>query len=513
VSRFTPYALRLTHSVTLRVFLLALFAYSFSAQVWAHAVSLAPHYVYLAYALLHRHVDLIQLPPVTYDLLQHNGQWFVAGSPMPSLLMLPFVAIFGVGFSDVLFSVIVGALDVALVYSLLGIIVGQHNPVIARSAQHDEAISSDPEIASHPAGARNDASSLSISESARRWITLLFALGTPFWYLASLGTYWFTAHVVVVLFTLLATREALTKQRWFLVGLWLACAGFARPTALFLAPFFLIIMVYAPRTTHHAPRFAPYVLRSLALFTLALLIGIGAHFAYNYARFKSFTDFGYTYVEGASNITSVYARYGGFNPRFAPCNLAVSLFSPPEVNGVVPTFITQACAYLLEGVNLSDTAALITPNPLGMSIFLVTPALLIVFLSLRPAGDSNSRLKDSSADRRPAPTESNEPRPRRWTLSQWLNRRGFQPPALIVIAAWIGLLATLLPLWFYHNTGSLQFGWRYLFDATPMWIILLAAGMQKVTRLKQSLILVSITINLWGFLWMFEKLNGVSWWK
>ena len=63
------------------MFLLALLAYALSAQVWAHAVSLAPHYVYLAYSLLHRHVDLIQLPPTTYDLLHFNGRWFVAGSP------------------------------------------------------------------------------------------------------------------------------------------------------------------------------------------------------------------------------------------------------------------------------------------------------------------------------------------------------------------------------------------------------------------------------------------------
>ena len=429
---------RIAHHASLRVFLLALFAYGLSAQVWAHAVSLTPHYVYLAYSLLHRHVDLIQLPPTTYDLLQHNGQWFVAGSPMPSILMLPFVAIFGVGFSDVLFSVVIGALDVALVYALLGCFQ-------ARSAQ--------------------SASGFAITESARRWITLLFALGTPFWYLASLGTYWFTAHVVVVLFTLLATREALTKQRWFLVGLWLACAGFARPTALFLAPFFLIVMIYTARNLQQ--RVAWYVVRNVALFGAALAIGIGAHFAYNYARFKSFTDFGYAYVEGASNITSVYARYGGFNPRFGPCNLAVSLLAPPEVNGAVPAFITQPCAYLLEGVNLSDASALITPNPLGMSIFFVTPALLLIFTTFK------------------------------------------RDP--LIIAAWVGLLTTLIPLWFYHNTGSLQFGWRYLLDAAPMWIILLAAGMQKVTKLKQGLILVSIVINLWGMLWMFEKLIGKPW--
>jgi hypothetical protein len=484
VSRLTHYVSHITQHATLRVFLLAVFAYGLSAQVWAHAVSLAPHYVYLAYSLLHRHVELIQLPPTTYDLLQHNGQWFVAGSPMPSILMLPFVAIFGVGFSDVLFSVVVGAVDVALVHSLLGCFLKQPERSPSGSESKD---------APHSSTSLRSAQSASffISESARRWITLLFAIGTPFWYLASLGTYWFTAHIVVVLFTLLATREALTKQRWFLAGLWLACAGFARPTALFFTPFFLIIMLYAARRS--SLRFTLYVLRSLFLFGFAILIGIGAHFAYNYARFKSFTDFGYAYVEGASNITSVYARYGGFNPRFVPCNLAVSLFSPPEVNGAAPAFITQACAYLLEGVNLSDASALITPNPLGMSVFFVTPALLIIFLSLKPAGAEESL--------------------RRGFAKHPATQRSAQPPALIVIAAWIGLLAVFIPLWFYHNTGSLQFGWRYLFDAAPMWIILLAAGMQKVTKLKQGLILVSIAINLWGFLWMFEKLNGVSWWK
>ena len=431
-----------------RVFFLTFAAYTLSAQIWSHAVSLAPHYVYLADALLHGHVNLIQLPPTTYDLLHFNGRWFVAGSPMPSILMLPFVVIFGVGFSDVLFSVVLGAIAVALVYSLLGIFANCADTETQRIIGKTPCLSA----------------SVVISESARRWITLLFALGTPFWYLASLGTYWFTAHVVVVFFALLATREALTKQRWFLVGLWLACAGFARPTALLLTPFFLMVIFYAARHTNDRPRTAHFVMRNVALFGITIALGIGAHFVYNYARFKSFTDFGYAYVTGASNITSVYARYGGFNPRFVPCNLAVSLFSPPEVNGAVPTFITQACAYLLEGVNLSDASAPITPNPLGMSVFFATPALLLIFTAFK------------------------------------------RDP--LIIAAWIGLLATLIPLWLYHNTGSLQFGWRYLFDAAPMWIILLAVGMQKVTRLKQGLILVSVAINLWGMLWMFEKLNG-----
>jgi hypothetical protein len=413
------------------VFALALIVYGLGAQVWAHPISLAPHYVYLAQSLLHGHVDLIQLPPVTYDLLQFNGQWYVAGSPMPSILMLPFVAIFGVNFSDVLFSVVLGAINVALVYSLL----------------------------------TDLAKTWKLSRGSIKWLTLLFAVGTPHWYLASLGTYWFTAHIVAVFFSLLAVREALTKPRWFLSGLWLACAGFARPTALLLAPFFVVVMIYyAVRSTHHCTRTMDHILRKTLPFGIALALGISAHAIYNFARFRSFSDFGYAYVAGAENITSVYARYGGFNVRFLPCNLAVSLFGPPEVNGVVPDFITRSCNYLLEGVNLSDTSALITPNPLGMSIFITTPALLFIFAA---------RKRDP-----------------------------------IIIAAWIGLLSTLIPLWMYHNTGSMQFGYRYLFDAAPMWIILLAHAMQKMTRFKRGVILVSMAVNLWGMLWMFEKLVG-----
>lgn len=439
-------------SPTLVVFVLALIGYAISAQVWARPVSIAPHYVYLAHALLNGRVDLIQLPPTTYDLLSVNGQWFVAGSPLPSILMLPFVALFGVTFSDVAFSVVLGAITVALVYELLGLFCRQNRETSADPA--------------YPA-----ASSFGIDETARRRLTLLFAVGTPFWYLAALGTYWYTAHVAAVLFALLAVREALTRQRWFLAGLWLACAGFARPTALALAPFFFALILFTarertahPPLTFHASLITRYSLQLL----LALLIGLSAHAAYNLARFGSMTDFGYANVSGADNLTSVYVRYGGFNPRFAPCNLAVSLIAPPEVNGGVPAFITQACSYLLKGVNLSDTSAPIVPNPLGMSIFIATPALLLIVRSIR------------------------------------------RDPLLI--AGWIGLLSTLIPLWLYHNTGSLQFGWRYLFDAAPLWIILLAYGARQPGRLDRGLIFASVVINLWGFLWMFEKIAGRPWW-
>ena len=421
----------------LRVFGLAFIGYAVSAQVWAKPISIAPHYVYLAQSFLHGHVDLIQLPPTTYDLLQHNGQWFVAGSPLPSILMLPFVALFGVNFSDVLFSIVIGAVDVALVYDLLGRL--QRTSVT---------------------------NYIQVNEPARRWLTALFAIGTPFWYLAALGTYWFTAHVVTVLFALLAVREVFTRQRWFLVGIWLSCASLARPTALAMTPFFVVMIIHAERNAHDGRHRARYVLREMMPFGVALLIGLAAHGAYNAARFGSVRDFGYGYVAGAPNLTENYNRYGGFNTRFLPCNVSVSLLSPPQVNGRIPDFIDQTCSYLLE-VDIADRSAFVAPNPLGMSVFLVTPALLLIFAAHR------------------------------------------RDP--IVIAAWLGLLTTMLALWLYHNTGSLQFGYRYVFDAAPLWLILLACGAENLTRIKRGLILVSIAINVWGWLWMFEKIVGRRW--
>lgn len=399
-------------------FALALIIYGLAAWPVLQRQSIAPHYVYLADALLHGRLDLLQ-PPVEYDLLVIDDKLFVAGSPMPAILLMPFVAVFGNGFSDILFGIVLGALNVALVQHLF-----------------------------------------------RKWpITLLFAFGTPHLYLAALGSVWFNAHIVAILFGLLALREALGKKRWFVAGLWLAFAGLARPTVMFGAMFFVTMIWLSYKQRHR--------IRPLLTFATALMLGVAAHGLYNTARFGSPVNFGYQYVQGATNITSAYTRFGGFNPRFLPCNLFVSILSPPQVNGYVPPLTYDVCAYLLEGVNLSEPSVPITPNPLGMSVFIVTPAFLLMFAAR-------------------------------------------QREATLAAAAWAGLLATMIPLWMYHNTGSVQFGYRYWMDAAPMWLLILSMALKNTSRgasrtFERTLIIFSIAINLWGFLWMFEQFFRVSW--
>ena len=388
------------------MFLAAWGLYAASAGVTLWRGSLAPHYVYLAYSLLRGHLDLVTLPPTTYDLLAYQGKWFVAGSPLPAILLMPFVALWGLGVSDIPFGVVIGAVNVALMYNLLdGLVKLPGNP----------------------------------GKVPTLWLTALFAAGTVHWYVAAIGSYWFNAHVVAVLFVTLYARETLGPGRGLLAGLWLALGGLARPTVLFAAPFF-IAWAWMQR------RDARSFFRTLALFGVVLALGVGVHLAYNAARFGSPLNFGYAYVQGAANITSAYARYGGFNWRFVPFNLYVSLLRPPDV---LPRF------------------PFLQPSPWGMSVFLTTPAFLYIFLSFRRATQGGI-----------------------WSCSRSL-----------VTASWAGLLGVMIPLWMYHNTGSLQFGYRYSLDAAPFLMLLTASGMQgQMSLLKRGLVMASILVN-WAGMW------------
>ena len=361
--------------------------------------------------------------PNGYDLLLFEDQQFVAGAPLPALLMLPGVLLWGTAFSDVFFGVAVGALNVVMVWRFLGRL---------------------------PFAVRDD---------HRKWLMLLFAFGTPHWYLAALGTVWFNAHVVAVLFLLLYAEAVLTKQHLF-AGLFLSLAFLARPSTMYAAIFVLAVSVLTERDWANAAfHWVPFGAGFAPGFGLALL--------YNQLRFGSFLEFGYDFVQGAENITSAFARYGGFDPGFLRCNFTVSLVGLPDVFGRIAPLTARACTHLLE-TPYEVANPILSPNPIGMSIFLVTPALLLMFRSDRHQ--------------------------------------------MAVQASIISFLAIFFALWIYHNTGSLQFGFRYLMDATPFWLILLASGTRHmpVTRIRLPVV-ISILINAWGLLWIFAALNQTSW--
>ena len=158
-------------------------------------------HVYLSYAMLHGHFDLID-PPGHFEMIKSAGHSYVAYGVAPSLLMLPFVAICGLDFHQALFSAMLSGLAVSLWWSTLGL--------------------------------------LDFDGSDRAWLTALFGVGSLFWFYAGKnGSTWSMMHVTTVLGLMLAIREAVGKGRGWLIGLGFGLAVLARPAALLALPFFV----------------------------------------------------------------------------------------------------------------------------------------------------------------------------------------------------------------------------------------------------------------------------------
>ena len=85
----------------------------------AFALSEYPYYNYLADAFLHGQLNLRLLPGSVHDLVIFNGNYYLYWPPMPAVVLMPFIAIFGVGLSDILYTAIIADLNVALVAILL----------------------------------------------------------------------------------------------------------------------------------------------------------------------------------------------------------------------------------------------------------------------------------------------------------------------------------------------------------------------------------------------------------
>ncbi len=364
--------------------------------------SLAPHYIHLADSFLAGRLDIADTGNY-FDLTTADDQLFVTSPPMPGIVMMPIVAVFTNTFSDTLFSVVWGAVTVAAVHALY----------------------------------------------RKRWLTVLFAFGTPFLYFSGLGTVWFQAQAVAVLFSILAVAAA-QKERPTVAGLLWGMAILSRPTLLFGAPVLLYFLLKKRRDW-----------QAFFLFCIPIGLSLIGLMAYNVGRFGSPFDFGYESMLGADNLVRAIKNYGTFHPRFLACNLYMSLLAPPVVANDGAAVVLQACSYLFDQPELVLPTAAVQPNPVGMSIFLATPAFLLLFLTGR--GHDN-------------------------------------------VIVWAGILAIMLPNWFLHNTGSLQFGYRYWMDAAPFWLLLLSRVIGRKNNpvwLVPLLVIASIALHFWGYDWLY----------
>ena len=268
-------------------FLFALVAYFLLSAMGGNPfrVRSAAYFNYLADAFLHGQLYLRLIPKTIHDLSLYQGHLYLYWPPMPAVILMPLVAIFGAGFSDVFFGVVVAALNVAVVAALLRAV--------------------------------DRAGLIRIGPGARALLVLFFALGTVQVILALFGKVWFTAQLVGLLFVGLAYLSAIYLKGMFsflITGLLIACATLTRNHLLFTGiwpAYHLIAKNWKDR-----PRLYLY----MAAGVLPLLILGSLFLYYNDARFGSPFELGIRYHEMDRMFVADYRKYGAFNLHYLPVN-------------------------------------------------------------------------------------------------------------------------------------------------------------------------------------------------
>ena len=374
--------------------------------------------------------------------------------PLPAILLVPFVAAFGLRADDQLIFTVLAAVDVALCWWMIG--------------------------------------RLGVSTVVRAGTTILFAFGTVFWYTAQNTTTWYQAHIVAVGLTMVAVGMALGADddaderidranasntsamprrpglSSFLSGLFIGLASTARLTVILATPFFLIV---GPRIDWR---------RRVASVLVGAAIPVAALLAYNVVStghvFHPAYDHLYQLEARAYTGLGYHPEWAAEDPRYVPQNLAIMLLSTPRLfpdrfQDTLGTVDKPLCPAPGSTRGLFDVDCPVAlPRDTGMSVLLTTPALLLA-------------------------------------IPAWFDRRRRR----IVLAALLAILLVSLANLMHFSQGWVQFGYRFSNDTVPFALVLVAIGFARLVDrasarawampLAIGLIVLSVAINAWGVLW------------
>jgi hypothetical protein len=378
--------------------------------------------------------------------------------PLPAIVLLPFVALWGLSTNAQLLFTILAAIDVAICWWAIG--------------------------------------RLPVGPVVRIGTTVFFAFGTVFWYTAQISTTWYQAHIVAVGLTFLAIGLALgadpaaiddeapstahrstprpihrfaaalaVEPRQFLAGLLFGLACTARLTVIFGAPFFVFVGGGGNwrRRTWSAGLGAALPILALALYDV---VATGSVVSPVY-------DYLYRLEIAGYPTLGYHADWGIEDPRYLLQNLGIGLFGTPDL---VPTTMPDALGHAAKALCVAPAAVrglfdvacpLAVPRDTGMSVLLTSPAYLLAFGVL-------GRIRHSR----------------------------------VVAGSAIAVGAIAVVNLMHFSQGWVQFGYRFSNDAAPFAIVLVALGFERlVTRRRwgmlaaMTLVVLSLAINLWGVLW------------
>ena len=249
-------------------------------------VSKHAYFNYLADAFVHGQLHLCVIPEITHDLVLAHHRFYLYWPPFPAVLLMPFVAIFGVTFSDVFFTLVIGALNVSLTAVLFTRLRGPHM--------------------------------VELPDFHHWMLVICFAFGTVHLTMAPLGRVWFTSQLLGYLFVLAAFLAAVSvedRRAFLITGLAVSAAVATRNHLVFLGlwPAYHLLEKYRDRDRK-------WLAGSVAIGLAPLLATLASLAAYNFTRFGSVTEMGLDLHQMAGAFSSEYQLYGAFHVHYLPLN-------------------------------------------------------------------------------------------------------------------------------------------------------------------------------------------------
>ncbi len=254
-------------------------------------------------------------------------------------------------------------------------------------------------------------------------------LGVAFW-----PNSWFFSQVITVLLMLLALREWLGKRRFWVIGVIWGLVLLTRVTAATGIIFFIA------EALGRSGRLGRLAKLGIPIAVAAIFLGW-----YNFARFGNPFELGYSMQLAAGNFSGSL-QYGLFSVKHILENLYYMLLSFP-----LPVIEGEWSHNLV--------APFIKADPWGLSIFITSPYLLMLF------------------------------------LFSYKNK-------ILKLLLGISILIAI-PIIFYYGIGWYQFGYRYALDFFPFLFLLFMIGYKvksdTLSWKMKALVVLSSFVNLYLF--------------
>jgi hypothetical protein len=386
--------------------------------------------------------------------------------PLPAVLLMPFVAIFGMATDAQLFGVVLGAINVGLAWRMT--------------------------------------TRLTEKQAACFLATLFFAFGTVHWYAAIISTTWFLAHVVAITFLLLGITLALDAEQreqirralrpgdsdgrpearnplaetfeqkslfvaWgrrllahvdglqFMAGFVFGLAALSRLTIIFGAPFFVFVGGGGSYFKRALSAGIGAVI-PVALIGLYNVLSTGHVFnpVYDWLFQQQFHSLPYAPSDAFYGERS----WGPENPLYIPLNSVIMFLWPPDLQPSFPSCSEAARTFL-------GPCPIAVPSKFGLSILLTSPAYLLIPYIAAVA---------------------------------WRKR--------VVLGALLAAVMIGVVNLAHFSQGWVQFGYRFSNDFAPFALILVTLGIawlgakgRAFAVVAVPLVALSILVNAWGVYW------------